>query len=360
VGRSCSTAPAPGPSSAHPDVVPTPRAPPTSLPARPCCSTPTAWWSAAARSSTSGSSGSGPRPARHAAADPVALTGGLLAEVLADAAQPDDVALIAARLLPEPLTARLPADPRRLSGIRRVVAAWTAAAGLPGDTAEDLQLALGEALANAVEHAYAASPDDGECRYRVAREADGSVRVEVRDTGLWRPPPADRGYRGRGLELIEALGTDVEVVHAPGVAGTTVRFRMAPAVPGPAARLQRAPAGDGGGGTAGDGGTSVTVHDEPGGPRLEVHGEVDLATAARVRRQVLARLEQLAPGSVATLDLRPTGYLASAGVGLVLEAVARVRRAGVELRVLARPGTPPARILALAGVDEQAWEELQA
>jgi anti-anti-sigma factor len=135
---------------------------------------------------------------------------------------------------------------------------------------------------------------------------------------------------------------------------------MAPAVPGPAARLERAPAGDGGGGTAGDGGTSVTVHDEPGGPRLEVHGEVDLATAARVRRQVLARLEQLAPGSVATLDLRPTGYLASAGVGLVLEAVARARRAGVELRVLARPGTPPARILALAGVDEQAWEELQA
>ena len=145
------------------------------------------------------------------------------------------------------------------------------------------------------------------------------------------------------------------MVHAPGVAGTTVRFRMAPAVPGPVTRLERAPEAP-----SGDGGTSVAVHDEPGGPRLEVHGEVDLATAARVRRQVLARLEQLAPGSVATLDLRPTGYLASAGVGLVLEAVARARRAGVELRVLARPGTPPARILALAGVDEQAWEELQA
>ncbi len=95
------------------------------------------------------------------------------------------------------------------------------------------------------------------------------------------------------------------------------------------------------------------VHDEPGGPRLEVYGEVDLATAGRIRRQVLARLEQLAPGSVATLDLRPTGYLASAGVGLVLEAVARARQAGVELRVLTRPGTPPARILALAGVDEE-------
>ena len=286
--------------------------------------------------------------ARHAAADPVTLTGQLLAEVLADAAQPDDVALIAARLLPEPLAARLPADPRRLSGVRRAVAAWTAAAGLPGDTAEDLQLALGEALANAVEHAYAASPGDGECSYRLARGADGSVRVEVRDTGLWRPPPADRGYRGRGLELIEALGTDVEVEHASGVAGTTVRFRMAPAVPGPAVRLERTPTAP-----PGDGGTSVAVHDEPGGPRLEVYGEVDLATAGRVRQQVLARLEQLAPGSAATLDLRPTGYLASAGVGLVLEAVARAGRAGVALRVLTRPGTPPARILTLAGVDEE-------
>jgi anti-anti-sigma factor len=150
------------------------------------------------------------------------------------------------------------------------------------------------------------------------------------------------------------------VVHSPGVDGTTVRFRMAPAVPGPVARLERAPAGNGGGGTAAEGGTSVAVHDQPGGPRMEVRGEVDLATAARVREQVLARLEQLAPGSVATLDLRPTGYLASAGVGLVLEAVARARRAGVELRVLTRPGTAPARILALAGGDEPAWEELQA
>src|SRR3712207_8336517 len=109
-------------------------------------------------------------------------------------------------------------------------------------------------------------------------------------------------FRSRGLELIEALGTDVEVVHAPGVAGTTARFRVAPAVPGPAVRLERAPAAP-----SGDGATSVAVHDEPGGPRLEVHGEVDLATAARVRQQVLARLEQLAPGSVARSEERRVG-----------------------------------------------------
>ena len=46
----------------------------------------------------------------------------LLAEVLADTAQPDDVAVIAARLLPPPLDERLPADPARLAGVRRAVA----------------------------------------------------------------------------------------------------------------------------------------------------------------------------------------------------------------------------------------------
>ncbi|SDO06609.1 SpoIIE family protein phosphatase [Geodermatophilus sp. DSM 45219] len=283
--------------------------------------------------------------ARHAATDPAGLTASLLAEVLADADQPDDVALIAARLLPGPLAARLPADPRRLSGVRRAVTAWTAAAGLSEDTTEDLQLALGEALANAVEHAYAAAPGEGWCSYRVAREPDGSVRVEVRDTGVWRPPPADRGYRGRGLELISALATDVEIGRGPDGDGTTVCFRMAPAVPGLQTRRQRGTPG-----VAADGGATLAVHDEPGGLRLEVHGEVDLASAGQVRAQLLVRLDRLTAGSVATLDLTSTGYLASAGVGLVLEAVARARQAGVELRVRTEPGTPPGRILALAGV----------
>ncbi|SNS55648.1 anti-anti-sigma factor [Geodermatophilus pulveris] len=282
---------------------------------------------------------------RLAADDPAVLTGQLLTEVLADADQIDDVALIAARLLPAPLVARLPADPRRLSGVRRAVTAWAAAAGLAEGTAEDLQLALGEALANAVEHAYAASPDDGECRCSVTRDPDGGVRVEVCDTGAWRPPPADRGHRGRGLEMIDALATDVEVLHAPGTAGTTVRFRIPVGVPGPRTRTRPAPAGP-----APDGGAALTLHEGPAGLRLALLGEVDLATAGTVRQQLLARLEQLAPGTVVTLDLRATGYLASAGVGLVLEALARTRAAGVELRVQARPGTPPARVLALAGV----------
>jgi anti-anti-sigma factor len=288
---------------------------------------------------------------QHAAADPARLTARLLTEVLADTDQPDDVALIAARLLPGPLYERLPADPARLSPIRRAVTAWTAAAGLPAETAEDLQLALGEALANAVEHAYAGA-GAGECSYQVSREVDGVIRVEVCDTGTWRRPPEDRGYRGRGLELISALTTDVEVVHAPGTGGTTVRFRMPPAAGGPDASPRPVPRR---GAPVADGRPArLVVSDGSDGMRLRVLGELDLATTGPVRDRLFADLAALPPGATAVLDLRETGYLASAGVGMVLEAVARAGEAGVTLRVETQQGTPPARILAVAGLGEPA------
>jgi anti-anti-sigma factor len=231
------------------------------------------------------------------------------------------------------------------------VTAWTAAAGLPAETAEDLQLALGEALANAVEHAYAGA-GAGECSYQVARDVDGGIRVEVCDSGTWRPPPEDRGYRGRGLELISALTTDVEVVHAPGTAGTTVRFRMPPAAGGPDAAPPPVPRH--GSPVADDGPARLVVSDGSGEVRLQVLGELDLATTGPVRDRLFARLADLPAGATAVLDLRGTGYLASAGVGMVLQAVARAGEAGVALRVETRQGTPPARILSVAGLGELA------
>ncbi|MFW3171716.1 SpoIIE family protein phosphatase [Geodermatophilus sp. CPCC 206100] len=288
--------------------------------------------------------------ARHAGADPLRLTERLLTEVLADADQPDDVAVIAARLLPGPVEQRLPADPARLARVRRTVGAWAASAGLPAETVDDLQLALGEALANAVEHAYAgagAGAGDGTCAYRVARDLDGGVRVEVHDSGVWRPPPEDRGHRGRGLELISALAADVEVLRAAG-GGTTVRFRIPTGGPSAGTRSVRAvpPPLE-------DDAVRLVVHEEPGGLRLAVVGEVDLVAAGPLRQQLARCLEGVPRGSSATLDLRSTTYLASAGIGVVLQALAQAGDAGVRLRVQTEQGTPPARILALAGLGEQ-------
>jgi anti-anti-sigma factor len=289
---------------------------------------------------------------RHASADPGRLTSRLLADVLADTDQPDDVAVIAARLLPDPLGARLPADPVQLAGVRRAVTAWATAAGLTLDLTEDLQLALGEALANAVEHAYTGG-GEGECEYRVARAADGSIDVEVIDTGRWRPPPADRGYRGRGLELISVLARDVEIVHgadAPAGAGTRVQFRFPPDGESDAAALRPIrPASPPSAGLD-DGSARLVATEEAGGVRFAVEGELDVATAGPIGADLLRRLTALEAGTPVVLDLRPTSYLASAGVGMVLRVRARAEESGVPFRVQTAPGSPPERILRLAGL----------
>ena len=289
--------------------------------------------------------------ARLAPAAPDRLTRDLLAEVLDESGLPDDVAVIAVRVTPPPLHERLPADPARLRGVRRTVTAWALAAGLPEDGVDDLQLALGEALANAVEHAYAGGGggDGVGCEYRLERTADGSVDVCVRDEGVWRPAPADRGHRGRGLELITALATDVEVARTTGDSGvagsgTTVRFRFVPAGPGPADPPVRARP------PAGTQLARVAVHREPGGLRLEFDGEIDLAVAPALRAQALRALEDLPAGRPVVLDLRPVTYLASAGVGLVLELRAWAAARGSTVAITVREGGAPARVLALGGV----------
>ncbi|MGY1697088.1 STAS domain-containing protein [Geodermatophilus sp. SYSU D00814] len=76
-------------------------------------------------------------------------------------------------------------------------------------------------------------------------------------------------------------------------------------------------------------------------------------TTGGLRAQALGaleELEELPAGQRVVLDLRPVTYLASAGVGLVLELrdAATARRAALDVRT--RAGSAPARVLALGGV----------
>ena len=61
---------------------------------------------------------------RHGGQPPGGVRDARARDLLADTDQPDDVALIAARLMPPPLEGRLPADPARLAAVRRAVRAW--------------------------------------------------------------------------------------------------------------------------------------------------------------------------------------------------------------------------------------------
>lgn len=125
---------------------------------------------------------------------------------------------------------------------------WLAGLAWPEDPAEDIVLAVHEAVSNVIEHAYpaggigvitvhgvlvndppAASWDSAPAAavFRGARR----VRVSVRDDGRWQPDPHDRGdparARGRGLMMMAALmaemtitagaesGTQVELISKP-------------------------------------------------------------------------------------------------------------------------------------------------
>ena len=223
--------------------------------------------------------------------------------------------------------------------LRRTVDRWMSAAALPDEQSYDLQLGLGEAAANAVEHAYrGAEPGEVDCR--VDRAESGDVHVEVRDEGTWQPP-GDPGYRGRGLQVIRAVGSDVAVDHAG--PGTRVRFTVpapAPDVePGSGATLPSQPEE-----------VPATLDEVPSadGPALRLYGDVDLAGVESVRASLLARLDGTGP---VVLDTRGVTYLSSAGVGLLIEAV---EAADGRLHLLVDRDSAAGRILALTGLDRLA------
>jgi anti-sigma regulatory factor (Ser/Thr protein kinase) len=162
---------------------------------------------------------------------------GLAAALLADPGAAVAPVLLLARLIPAPLAERLPADPRQLPALRRRLGTWSAQAALSDDTTADLQLLLSEAATNSVEHAYRDGPA-GEFVYSVRRRDDGAVQVAVQDFGRWRPPPADPGYRGRGLAVIHTLGD--EVTLEVGESGTRVAFTV-PDDPPPLAQRRPVP-----------------------------------------------------------------------------------------------------------------------
>jgi anti-anti-sigma factor len=287
--------------------------------------------------------------ASHLNAAPEALVPVLLDAGLAGAGPTDDVALIVARLLPAALRHRAPAVPSQLPVLRRTVTAWATAAALPALAVEDLQLALGEAVANTAEHAYRNS-SPGKFTYQLDRTPDGAVQVEVRDEGTWRPPPADPGYRGRGLALIDVLGEDVTVdTTGP---GTCIRFTV-PARPADAvadAVAEAIPSDP----VSAWVDTSVELRSEPdpdGATTLYLGGAIDLTTIEARRTELLDMLHRT-PGEI-VLDTCDVTYLASAGVGLLLEAI---QVAAGRVRLHMRAGSPTARILALTGLDDVATQ----
>lgn len=152
--------------------------------------------------------------------DPQAVCVELAGGAVRGAPATDDVAVLVARSEPlsEQLRTTWPADAAALGEMRHLLRRWLAHWGADSDETYDIMVAVQEASANAIEHAYA----PGRASFEMdATYDDGLITFAVRDRGRWRPP---RGVnRGRGLPLMEALMDDVEIVSDD--AGTAVVLR---------------------------------------------------------------------------------------------------------------------------------------
>jgi serine/threonine-protein kinase RsbW len=96
-------------------------------------------------------------------------------------------------------------DLSQLAAFRRSIASWLDAAGINPETRNDIVLATHEAVANAMEHAQQEGPIN--VRGEIANDA---VTISVSNAGGWRPPNSNE-LRGRGLAVIRALMTNMDV-----------------------------------------------------------------------------------------------------------------------------------------------------
>jgi anti-sigma regulatory factor (Ser/Thr protein kinase) len=108
---------------------------------------------------------------------------------------------------PSVLRLRCPAQSRFVAALRHALASFLRAHDFEGQQLDDVTTAAGEALANIVEHAYAAAAAEVD-RYigmRANVDAKGTLALEVYDGGSFvkrRSPVLGRGF---GLRIIRAI-----------------------------------------------------------------------------------------------------------------------------------------------------------
>lgn len=146
-----------------------------------------------------------------------------------DGVQRDDIAVLLAHVhgpVEAGLQLELRAKPFAAPVFREALNRFARAAGADSNAAFAILTATGEAIANAIEHAYVYGPVEGSqavVELRVARKGS-ELWVDVIDRGHWRTPRpiTDRGF---GTGLMQALAHHVDI--ETGIEGTHVAFRFA-------------------------------------------------------------------------------------------------------------------------------------
>jgi anti-sigma regulatory factor (Ser/Thr protein kinase) len=114
--------------------------------------------------------------------------------------------------------------------VRHALRGLLEASGVPDDRVSDITLAVTEACANAVLHAYARRRRGTfEVSARLT-DAGGELAVVVRDHGAGMTPRVDSPGLGVGLPVMAAIADSLEIDTPPG-AGTLVRMTFNLGVP---------------------------------------------------------------------------------------------------------------------------------
>ncbi len=152
----------------------------------------------------------------------------LIAQFVGAEVPGDDVAVLAIRRQDSgevgPLDLVLPALPWSLRDIRLAVRRWLSAVGASPRAIADLLVAIGEACANAIEHAY--GPGSGNVMVHLELQLP-DVLATIRDTGHWRPPRQEDG--GRGTLFMRDCSDQLRIDHGPTGTNVVIRHRLSQA-----------------------------------------------------------------------------------------------------------------------------------
>ena len=155
----------------------------------------------------------------------------------------DDATILTLRADPaiERISLRLPAEPASAPLVRTAMRRFLAASRLSEHRAYDGLVAVGEAVSNAIEHAYGGPSHE---TFAVTAERIGeTLVVSISDYGQWRGP-LPWSVRGRGLHLMQQLSDDLDVTG--GAEGTRVTMRFEEAIVLPDVALAPASSSHGG------------------------------------------------------------------------------------------------------------------
>lgn len=117
-----------------------------------------------------------------------------------------------------------PADPEQLVMIRRELGGWLAPLALTEVETADVVLAVDEAAANAVRHAY--GPEESGVVELTLWTEDDTLCIEIVDHGNWRPPVDKPTVGGRGIPLMNHMSEAVLIRYDDRGSRVLLRHRI--------------------------------------------------------------------------------------------------------------------------------------